>query len=117
METNTGIDYHAVLADLKAQREKLDAAIAGIETMLGMQASSGAAQVGASKLAAPTEIKSDTFFGMSIVNAAEKYLNMVKAPKANPEIAAALEKGGLHNTSGNFANTVGSVIARNADTD
>ncbi len=37
------IDYEAVLADLRAKRDKLDAAIAGIETMLGIRGLSASA--------------------------------------------------------------------------
>lgn len=118
METNNGvqiIDYNVVLADLKRKRDELNAAIAGIEAMLLGAGAPIATPAGASPT--PTTIGPDTFFGMSIAQAAQKYLNMKKRPQTAPEIAAALIEGGLQNQSGKFPNTVGSVLNRNSEGD
>jgi len=111
---NTAIDYNAVLADLKKKRDELDKAIAGIEVIIGLAPNSGvqAAQPQPS-LAANAPIPEDAFFGMSIVEAANKYLQIKKKPQTTKQIAEALEAGGLTNQSGNFGNTVGSVLNRN----
>lgn len=116
METETnGIDYAAVLADLRAKRAKLDAAITGIETMLGLASESGESLSPAmSGASGGTEVKSDSFFGMTIPEAAKKYLAMKKVPKSTVEITQALKSGGIQaGTQGNFGNTVGSVLNRN----
>jgi len=110
---NQAIDYQAVLADLRAQRAKLDAAIAGIETMLGLAFLGNGAQSvpGQGSQVLPP----DAFFGMSIVEAAKKYLAFKKKPQTTSEIAEALEKHGFVNRSENFGNTVGAGLSRNAD--
>lgn len=115
METETnGVDYAAVLADLRAKRSKLDAAISGIETMLGIAGAALDAGISAPMGVGGSEIKSDSFFGMTIPDAAKKFLGMKKGPKSTVEIAQALKAGGIQaGTSGNFGNTVGSVLNRN----
>jgi len=109
------VDYKVVLADLKRKRDDLDKAIAGIETILGLSVSVAISGVAATAEVGTAEVKSDSFFGMSIVQAAQKYLGMMKKPMGTPEISEALAKGGLLNQSENFGNTVGSVLARNAE--
>src|SRR2546430_8646508 len=105
MEPNAvPIDYQTVLADLRRKRDELDKAIAGIEIILGLTPSGGAALGAAAANGEPAEVRPDSFFGMSIANAAQKYLLMVKKPQTTPEIASALHRGGLHNQSENFGN-------------
>lgn len=110
----SGIDYVAVLADLEAKRDKLDAAIAGIRTMLGIPgAATSSATTGGGSNGGSTEIETDTFFSLSIPDAAKKYLGMRKKPATTPEIAEALRRGGQTNAaSEGFGNTLGSVLAR-----
>lgn len=109
-----GIDYAAVLADLEAKRAQLDNAIAGIRVMLGLPSGP---LVGSASLPQPAasaaEIASDAFFGLSIPDAAKKFLAMRKRTATTPEIVDGLKRGGQQNAaSENFANTVGSVLAR-----
>jgi hypothetical protein len=52
---------------------------------------------------------------MSIAEAAKKFLVMKKRMQTTQDIADALEKGGMTHTSGNWGNTVGSVLNRNND--
>src|SRR5258706_13233176 len=115
------IDYQAVLADLKRRREHLDTAIAGVEKVLGLPPSSnGDASVASAAPAsgpAPTrdgQIREDAFFGMNIVSASQKYLEMRKKPATPAEIATALIAGGLTTRSDRLHNTVNSVLNRNA---
>jgi hypothetical protein len=98
-------DYSAVLRDLKARRAKLDTAIEAIEQILG----SGEIETAPG---ASTEIRSDTFYAMSIIEATKKFLAMDTRPKAANEIADALERGGLINESKNFTNTVYTSLRR-----
>lgn len=121
METTPGIDYQAVLADLKKKREDLDRAIVGVEQLLGLPPSSnGDASIApAATLSGPSpindaQIREDAFFGMNIVSASQKYLEMRKKPATPVEIATALIAGGLPTRSDRLHNTVNSVLNRNA---
>lgn len=106
------INYETVLADLKAKRDKLDAAISGIETMLGITSTAQAGGQQASAEKANHTVESDTFFRMSIPDAARKYLNMMKKPQTTQQIADALERGGMLHSSKDFTNGVGSILTR-----
>lgn len=130
------IDYSAVLADLRKRRDDLDRAIAGIEQLIGLPSTSaqGAESAledgdkgegartplrGAGKPADPPlpsggPLPSDAFFGMSISQAAQKFLTIRKKPATAPEIAEALEQGGLPHQSSRLPNTVNSVLTRNS---
>lgn len=108
-----GIDYAAVLADLEAKRAGLDAAIAGVKQMLGQASASTNtpqhAPVGSHHAAM---LRGDEFFQMSIPDAAIKYLKMSRKPQTTKEIAIAIQKGGIPPGTGDFFQTVGSVINR-----
>ncbi len=108
-ETMTApIDYNAVLADLLAKREKIDAAIEVIRSMVGLsggeesgqqngqgtlQASVTGGPAGASGTLS-TAIRNDSFFGLSTPAAVKKYLGMMKRPQSVRAIADALRDGG-----------------------
>jgi hypothetical protein len=106
-------NYSVILADLEADKAEIESLIAYVKRKLG-QGDNGASSEGqgmrtqSSNSAIPT----DAFFGLSLVEAAKKYLSMVKAPKTAREIADALEGGGFKTTSQNFSNTVFSVLSR-----
>jgi len=115
-ESSSVIDYTNVLADLKARRVQLDTAIAAIEQLAGVPLS-GTASATASGTASLTvgeeQVKDDSFFGLSIPDAARKFLGMRKRPASTPDIADALKRGGLTTLKPEtFANTVGSVLNR-----
>jgi hypothetical protein len=105
-EGNTGVDYASFLADLRAKRDALDKAISAIEQLTGQTASSGSGG------AVSEDIRDDSFFQMSIPEAAKKLLAMKKKALTTQEIAEHLKLGGMTHTSENFANTVGSVLNR-----
>src|ERR1039458_1870092 len=52
------------------------------------------------------EISHDTFFKMTVPDAAEKYLKLVKKTKPTSEIATSLLNGGLKSTSKDFTGMV-----------
>ncbi len=58
------------------------------------------------------EMSHDTFFKMTVPDAAEKYLKMAKKTKPTSEIAASLLKGGLKSTSKDFTGMVKTVLSR-----
>jgi len=111
MPSDTPIDYGAVLEDLKAQRDKLDAAIAGIETMLGMRS------LGPNKVEQVhpdlQRIEPGAYLGMTIVDATVAFLKKKRKGMRTEEIVLALREGGIVFTSESPVNTVGSILNRN----
>lgn len=108
------IDYKAVLDDLEAQKAALEDAITGIRKMLGQEQAKGG--VGRKSLSPDTRnsdtLETDSFFNMSIPEAAKKYLSIVKKPQSTKKIADALKAGGLISTSQNFPNNVRTILTR-----
>ena len=109
------IDYTEVLADLKMRRAKLDDAISAIQLITGDETEAGDVSVPNTLPATPGQAQvpsSHAFFGMSIGEAAKKYLEMVKTPTKAVDIARALKDGGLLNQSPTFAATVSTTLRR-----
>jgi hypothetical protein len=103
----------AVIADLEAWQARIATAI---ETLRYFQAQGGALPAGvpspAAIRAAEVDIPHDTFFQMTVPDAAEKYLKLVKKTKPNPDVAADLLKGGLKSAAKNFPEMLRAVLAR-----
>jgi len=104
----------AVIADLEAWRDRIGGAI---ETLRHLQSSGGGLPAGApsptvGRPLSPTDIPHDAFFQMTVPDAAEKYLGLIKKTSPNTELATALLKGGLKSSSQNFAEMVRTVMAR-----
>jgi hypothetical protein len=114
---NEQIDPEAVLADLIAKRDALDGAIAAIRAAYGLAqpAPQGGSPVG--RPIDPSSIPDDAFFGLSIGEAAKKYLGIMKRKQSIREIAEALDNGGLPHSSTNFFNTVATMLNRAAKGD
>jgi hypothetical protein len=112
---DTPIDYKAVLKDLLLKRAELDAAIRAIQPMAGEAVSSNGSSAHAASVNSDAALRSDSFFGMGIGDAAVKYLGIVKAPKNIAQIQAALEQGGLTHTSQNFYGTVFTALKRRVE--
>ncbi len=88
------IDYKVVLADLKARRDALDAAIAAIEPLASGDASLPGALI-PSGAPGTDPIRPGSFHLMSVPEATIKYLGMTgEVPKTPVEIADALNRGG-----------------------
>ncbi len=105
------VDYQAVLADLETKREELEHAINAIRRMLGESVtttSSGQHK----RHQSGNELTPTAFFGMSVGDAAKKYLSIIKEPKSAPEIAKALQAHGIKTVSKNFTVTVFSTLER-----
>jgi len=117
-----GVDYSAVLADLEARKVQLESAIAVIKGLMstGLSpvsapglVSNAAIASGAATSNGVVELQSDAFFGLSILEAAKKYLAMRKRPLSGPEIVEALRTGGQINAQNeNFGNTLGATLSR-----
>jgi DNA-directed RNA polymerase delta subunit len=87
---NGQVDYEAVLADLLAKRDQIDAAIAAINLIKGSGGGTSAASSSAAGVVAP-----NAFFTMGIGEAARKYLEIVKGKQTVQQITKALEQGGM----------------------
>ncbi|HEY6126976.1 MAG TPA: hypothetical protein VIW23_02230 [Candidatus Acidoferrum sp.] len=102
------IDYKAVLEDLKAKKASLEQAIAAVEAIVGGGLGDATVLNGGSTSKA---IEADTFIGLNILQASEKYLQIVGRPaKTTEQIAAGLNKGGLTVSQGSV-----STILRRSD--
>ena len=89
----------AVIADLRAERDKLTAAIEALEQLAGVEqhgVSSGGFSVR----------------GMSISAAAKAYLQRTGRAQTAAEIAHAIEQAGIQHGSSSFPNTVRSSLIR-----
>lgn len=113
-------DYSAALSALRARRAELEIAIAALERESGMASSASVAPLidsGDSARASSSDgtIRPDEFFGMSVLDATEKYLTMMKKPQSLGSITGALTQGGLIHQSKNLAATVFTTLRRAED--
>jgi hypothetical protein len=103
----------AAIADLQVWMERISTAI---ETLRTLRAYGDALPAGlpptAGQSAKTTEIPHDAFFQMTVPDAADKYLRLMKTTKPSAELAAALLKGGLKSTSQNFQEMIRSILSR-----
>ena len=115
MADSPEIDYTAVLADLKAKRDRLDAAIAGIESMLGLKATLTSSSTVTANLTAgapSADLGPGAFLGMKIVDATVKLLTARRQAMRTDDIVTELKRGGIAFSTDSPVNTVGSVLHR-----
>jgi|CZKS01.1.fsa_nt_gi hypothetical protein len=95
-------------------RSKMSGLQTTLDTLLRLQAEFRGAGAGPAvrQHGEPEAISHDTFFSMTIGDAAKKYLAMVKATKSTADISEALESGGLKHSSKSFATTVRSILGQ-----
>lgn len=108
--------YAVVIADLKRQRDDIDAMIGQLEAMADDSPAQPDA-AGVTKVKDATErqdqaLKDNPYLGMSIVNATKELLALKRKPMRPADIVAHLEAGGLVLTGANKSNTIGSVLNR-----
>lgn len=95
------VEYKSVLEALRAKRDALDVAIKEIEALSGESVSAIPATPGTTRQPQRSEIQHDTFVGMSVAEAAARYLEMVGRPaRTLEEITNALNRGGLNSNQG-----------------
>jgi hypothetical protein len=103
----------ATIADLEGWLERISTAIGTLKYFRSQGGSlPNMLPLAGSRPSAHGEISHDTFFKMTVPDAAEKYLKLVKKTKATSEIAASLLNGGLKSASKNFSAMVKTVLAR-----
>jgi hypothetical protein len=116
-------DYETMIADLKAKRATLDAAIASLEAARALgtlgQAADGA---DVSRIATggipggenghPVELPHGAFHGKSLPAAIKLYLSAMKKKQSIKEIANALKEHGMESTSSNFEGVITGSLNR-----
>lgn len=109
--------YVAVLADLRSQREKIDQAIAVLESLRGGPryadgVGSAAGTSTASAVSQPVAPTAGDYLGMTIADAARKVLASRRRTMSTSEIYEEFKRGGLALTSAEPINVIGSVLTR-----
>jgi hypothetical protein len=96
------IDYIAVRDDLKKRIETLQAGLAAVEAIIaaGAISTSGSPRVSGSQ-----DIPEDAFLGMTLGDAAVKYLGMVRKMQTTAQIAEGVKQGGLPHAKANAVYT------------
>jgi hypothetical protein len=118
MSEQQAVDYEAVIKDLQARRAAfnaaLDTAIASIRQVLALASGIGVfTPQGNGSTTPPAQGDDDgAFLGLTIGDAAKKYLRLARKPLSSREIAAGLEQVGYVHTSKNFINTVNTAMWR-----
>jgi len=105
----------AAIADLEGWLERISTAIGTLKyfraqggSLPNMQPQAGA------RGSSNGEISHDTFFQMTIPDAAEKDLKLAKKTKPTAGIAASLLKGGLKSASKDFSGMVKTILSRDS---
>jgi hypothetical protein len=108
--------YDAVIADLEAKRDQMTAMIENLKQLKGLANSVLVAGMAVAPVVnASTSISHDAFFGMSLPDAARKYLSVVKKTVPHPQLCDALLDGGFKTSATNFREVVRSALSRHPD--
>jgi biotin operon repressor len=115
MVPETTSPYDAGIADVETRIRSMQAALETLKQLRASYLGEPTPPAASTSRPSETEVQHDTFFGMTIADAARKYLNMMKATKSTADIAAALELGGLKHSSKDFPSNVRSIIGHRDD--
>jgi hypothetical protein len=117
MTSDTKDPYDLVLADLIAQRDKLNAAIEAIQAIKGGAPIATSETIRHTNGSGSVKIESDSFFGLTVLEATKKYLAMAKRPQKAVTITEALRQGGYHFSAASPVATVGALLRRDDNAD
>ena len=111
------VDYATVLEDLEARKATLQAAIDSIKALMGQGALEAitANKSSSGETRNPDDVGPGAFHGMSIAQAAKKYLGIVRTKQSTGDIAAAIRKGGIETVAKNFYSNLYSILQRDRD--
>jgi len=111
------IDYTAVLADLEARRAALDAAIAGVRAVLGQGSSAEVTtlSIPGIRKEGPTRVTPGMFHGLSVSEAARRFLELKKAKQRMKDIVEGIREGGIESSAENFYSNVFTTLQRRKD--
>ncbi len=108
--------YDAVIADVETKITMLTALRDTLKQVREMDMSLSAIMTGTSNVTATaTAFRHDSFFGMTIPDAAKAYLMATKKTASVGELADALPKYGLKTASKNFSETVRAILSRSTE--
>jgi hypothetical protein len=117
--------YDVVIADLEKEREKLAVVITALKQIKSygipfdatQALMSGMTREPANSPRVVPLIPHDAFFGMTIPDAARKYLSWdgSRQTKSNPELCDALVEGGFQTSAANFRESVRATLTRHPD--
>jgi hypothetical protein len=105
-------DILAMIAALEAKRSALDNAIASLRVLAGQAAPEGTELPSALTRSDGTDVRSDTFHGLSMPEAVKKYLRIKKGPQNARAIAAVLPRGGFKSKAKNLYPNVYTALLR-----
>jgi hypothetical protein len=113
------IDDDPVLAHMKAMLASLQSAIAHYEAFKGLRPSEGltdGAKVSPSVVDdRPEQLGPGVFHGLSISEAAKRFLEITKKKQKTRAICDAIQKGGIETDAKNFLSNVYTTLLRNKD--
>src|SRR5712691_4847178 len=108
-----GVDYAAVIADLKAKIGALQRMVASLEAIgsgaLG-NLSTISVETGTLISGEAVELPRGALLGKTLPEAIKLYLGSVKKKQTNKEIAAALREAGVESKGANFYSLVGGAL-------
>jgi hypothetical protein len=114
MSTPTQTPYDSAIEELEGKIRQFQSVLETLKSLRASQSGDGAwpAVTPGVLRENDAEIRHDSFFGMTIADAARKYLAMVKQTKSTADLAEALEQGGLKHASKNFPMTVRAIMGQ-----
>lgn len=107
--------YEAVIADLESKIAVLRATIDNLQSIRAMASQIPAMRTANTQPSGTTAFGHDAFFGMTVADAAKKYLAAIKKTASTQTIGEALIAGGWKTASKNIPETIRGIIGRHAD--
>jgi hypothetical protein len=110
MPRSDGADYAAVLADLREQRARLDAAIHALEAVMDVAHAEPPMSVAAG---AVNPALTPDYDGMTVYEAAVRYLQAKGVGQRTTQILKGLQRGGIALTGKSPINSLGAILNDN----
>lgn len=108
---NESVDYSAIIADMEAKRDALNASIESLRALVGVWQGTPASKPAQRAVAASPRGGARPYQGMTVIEAVRSYL-AAGEPKPVSDISNALENGGVASRSTNFRSIVQNVLNR-----
>jgi len=114
-------DLRSYYDELVARRARLDIMIEGVAQELGISTGGTPSLPTGGSVALPASradsivqgrVRSDEFFRLSLADAIDKYLGIMKAPQQPKQIVEGLRAGGILSNARNFDNNVATELKR-----
>lgn len=112
MSNNEFDPYEAVIVDLESKIAALRATIENLQSVRSLVSQLPATGTGNSHPSGAGAFSHDAFFGMTVAEAAKKYLSAIKRTASSNVIGEALLAGGWKTSAKNIPETVRSILGR-----